>query len=165
MPIFGAKSRAARGCASKLACGRRIDPAEHNCKIANPIGKIVKRPVGRTTLSARGEIAGLPQRIVKTGVRRAGRARHRPLQTLCGFAGMHSFLQVHTAGRTEASAPTGAYRSTLVQSNFQHCAARAGQAPPLRYDETWRQPRMVWVLIPSGFASLTHLPLVTKGRL
>ena len=28
MPIFGAKSRAMRGCASKLACGRRIDPAE-----------------------------------------------------------------------------------------------------------------------------------------
>ena len=26
MPIFGAKSRAARGCASKLACGRRIGP-------------------------------------------------------------------------------------------------------------------------------------------
>ena len=26
MPIFGAKSRAARGCASKPACGRRIDP-------------------------------------------------------------------------------------------------------------------------------------------
>ena len=29
MPIFGAKSRAARGYASKLACGRRIDPAEY----------------------------------------------------------------------------------------------------------------------------------------
>ena len=28
MPIFGAKSRAMRGCASKLACGRRIDPAD-----------------------------------------------------------------------------------------------------------------------------------------
>ena len=28
MPIFGAKSRAARGCASKLACGRRIVLAE-----------------------------------------------------------------------------------------------------------------------------------------
>ena len=28
MPIFGAKSRAMRGCASKLACGRRIDPTE-----------------------------------------------------------------------------------------------------------------------------------------
>ena len=28
MPIFGAKSRAARGCASKLACGRRIVQAE-----------------------------------------------------------------------------------------------------------------------------------------
>ena len=26
MPIFGAKSRAKRGCASKLACGRRIGP-------------------------------------------------------------------------------------------------------------------------------------------
>ncbi len=28
MPIFGAKSRAKRGCASKLSCGHRIDPAE-----------------------------------------------------------------------------------------------------------------------------------------
>ena len=28
MPIFGAKSRAKRGCASKLACGHRIGPAE-----------------------------------------------------------------------------------------------------------------------------------------
>ena len=28
MPIFGAKSRAMRGCASKLACGHRIDPAD-----------------------------------------------------------------------------------------------------------------------------------------
>ena len=28
MPIFGAKSRATRGCASKLACGHRIVPAE-----------------------------------------------------------------------------------------------------------------------------------------
>ena len=31
MPIFGAKSRAARGCTSKLACGRRIVPAEQAC--------------------------------------------------------------------------------------------------------------------------------------
>ena len=28
MPIFGAKSRAKRGCASKLSCGHRIGPAE-----------------------------------------------------------------------------------------------------------------------------------------
>ena len=34
MPIFGAKSRAARGCASKLACGRRIDPCGCTSKIA-----------------------------------------------------------------------------------------------------------------------------------
>ena len=30
MPIFGAKSRAKRGCASKLACGHRIGPAEQS---------------------------------------------------------------------------------------------------------------------------------------
>ena len=30
MPIFGAKSRAKRGCASKLACGHRIGPADCN---------------------------------------------------------------------------------------------------------------------------------------
>ena len=46
MPIFGAKSRAARGCASKLACGRRIDPAKCNCKIAQTIGDHAQRPVG-----------------------------------------------------------------------------------------------------------------------
>ena len=40
MPIFGAKSRAARGCASKLACGRRIDPAMRNRKIARIFGEI-----------------------------------------------------------------------------------------------------------------------------
>ena len=46
MPIFGAKSRAARGCASKLACGRRIDPAMRNRKIARIFGKIAYCPVG-----------------------------------------------------------------------------------------------------------------------
>ena len=46
MPIFGAKSRAARGCASKLACGRRIDPATRNRKIVHAIGENEKRSVG-----------------------------------------------------------------------------------------------------------------------
>ena len=46
MPIFGAKSHAARGCASKLACGRRIDPAVRDHKIARIFGENVKRPVG-----------------------------------------------------------------------------------------------------------------------
>ena len=36
-----------------------------------------------------------------------GRCGHRPLQTVCGFASVHPCLQVRTAGRTEASAPTG----------------------------------------------------------
>ena len=30
MPIFGAKSRALRGCALKLACGHRIGPYAHS---------------------------------------------------------------------------------------------------------------------------------------
>ena len=46
MPIFGAKSRAARGCASKLACGRRIDPTECNCKIVRIFGENAKGSVG-----------------------------------------------------------------------------------------------------------------------
>ena len=35
MPIFGAKSRAMRGCASKLACGHHIVPA--NCTVFTEI--------------------------------------------------------------------------------------------------------------------------------
>ena len=46
MPIFGAKSRAARGCASKLACGRRIDPAECNRKSAGIFGRNENHFVG-----------------------------------------------------------------------------------------------------------------------
>ena len=38
MPIFGAKSRAVRGCASKLACGRRIDPLG-SCEFAEGFRK------------------------------------------------------------------------------------------------------------------------------
>ena len=66
---------------------------------------------------------------------RAGRCGHRPLQTFYGFASVHSCLRVRTAGRTGSSAPTGAYVSALVRSNLHRCSARAGQAPPLRYDE------------------------------
>ena len=39
MPIFGAKIRAVRGCASKLACGRRIDALE-SCEFAEDYRKI-----------------------------------------------------------------------------------------------------------------------------
>ena len=47
MPIFGAKSRAVRGCASKLACGRRIGPmrsyefSENYRKNALPLRRLV----------------------------------------------------------------------------------------------------------------------------
>ena len=46
MPIFGAKSRAARGCASKLACGRRIVPAEQ-ADYTEVFGKFATFTAGR----------------------------------------------------------------------------------------------------------------------
>ncbi len=57
---------------------------------------------------------------------RTGRCGHRPLQTLYGFAGVHPCLRVRAAGRTEASAPTGAYHFALVRMDLQYCTARAG---------------------------------------
>ena len=57
---------------------------------------------------------------------RTGRCGHRPLQTLYGFAGVHSFLTVRPAGRTGSSAPTGAYHFALVHPYLQRCPAREG---------------------------------------
>ena len=51
MPIFGAKSRAARGCASKLACGRRINP--HGARpFLRYVAASPQLPNGRTEASA-----------------------------------------------------------------------------------------------------------------
>ena len=51
MPILGAKSHAARGCASKLACGRRIDPhGAHS--ISRNVAANLPLPNGRTGSSA-----------------------------------------------------------------------------------------------------------------
>ena len=44
MPIFGAKSRAARGCASKLACGRRIDPFGGHIRFYDTLRQICDCP-------------------------------------------------------------------------------------------------------------------------
>ena len=52
MPIFGAKSRAMRGCASKLACGRRIGPRRMH-RFYGKLRRIRNFPNGWTTLSAR----------------------------------------------------------------------------------------------------------------
>ena len=62
-----------------------------------------------------------------------GRCGHRPLQTLYGFALVRSDLQVRTAGRTEASAPTGApFRTSAVKFAVLHRAGGASPAPTLR---------------------------------
>ena len=46
MHIFGAKSRAARGCASKLACGRRIDPCGGHIRFYDTLRQICDCPSG-----------------------------------------------------------------------------------------------------------------------
>ena len=109
-----------------------IDPAGCNRKFARTIGENAQRPVGADA-SVRplgnGKFAAT---FRKNDCALCGRARHRPLQMLYGFAGVHSCLQVRTAGRTEASAPTGAYRSALVHSKFA-TVYRAGGVEPLPY--------------------------------
>ena len=94
MPIFGAKSRAMRGCASKLACGRRIDPAD--CTV----------------------FYGNLRRIRNF---QAGRCRHRPLQSrsfqastdkMLRFQGMFSFRRkrpsfLNCCGTIENTGQTG----------------------------------------------------------
>ena len=56
MPIFGAKSRAMRGCASKLACGRRIDPAD--CTVFTGI-------CGEFVTSQRADVGIGPYRVLR----------------------------------------------------------------------------------------------------
>ena len=95
---------------------------------------------GRTSpLRKFGGVCNLSQIVRFCGCIVAGRCGHRPLQTFYGFALVHPFLRVRPAGRTGSSAPTGACHSALAHSIFQRRTARAGQAPPLRYDETWQQ--------------------------
>ena len=83
MPIFGAKSRAMRGCASKLACGHRIGPAD--CTILTVI-------FGEFATSQRAAVGIGPY------IEKGKRLRIRPEfpKNLCLLL-----------GPTESSAPTG----------------------------------------------------------
>ena len=75
----------------------------------------------------------MPQHIVKTGVRCAGRCGHRPLQTVCEFASACSISLVQPAGRTEASAPTKDFTFLPKIVQFCGCVLRGrGRTPPLR---------------------------------
>ena len=56
MPIFGAKSRAMRGCASKLACGHRIGPAE--CTVFTVF-------FGKFATSKRADVGIGPYRVLR----------------------------------------------------------------------------------------------------
>ena len=91
-----------------------IDPAVHNCKIVHTIGDNVKHFVGADDPVRPWGNGKFAAAYRKNG-RRAGRARRRPLQIWYGFALVRPILLVHTAGRTESSAPTGAHRSALVR--------------------------------------------------
>ena len=52
MPVFGAKSRAMRDCASKLACGRRIGPADCTVTSLQFSGRQSRRPLQQVFQSA-----------------------------------------------------------------------------------------------------------------
>ena len=122
-----------------------IDPAMRNCRIAHTIGEHAHRLVGaddpvrplgnnKFAVTYRKKrniprpyanlavVANHPNCAILR-VPRAGRCGHRPLQTWCVFAGMHSFLWVRPAGRTESSAPT-------ARSGMQSKFAAAGGASP-----------------------------------
>ena len=99
MPIFGAKSRAARGCASKLACGRRIDPAGGSHKIAKTIGENAKRPVG-----------------ADASVRPWGNR---------GFAATYRKNDCASCGESAASTPTNSVRIRIGASVFAGASCRA----------------------------------------
>ena len=143
-----------------------IDPAVRDRKIAQTIGENAHRLVGaddpvrplgnnKFAVTYRKKrniprpyanlavVANHPNCAILR-VSRAGRCGHRPLQTWCVFAGVHSFLWVRPAGRGR----TPPLR--LDRECNRNLRQREGQAPRLRYDETWRRLKNLWVLIPSG---------------
>ncbi len=109
-----------------------LSPAGCNHKIARTVGENAQRPVGADASVRPMGTTVLPQRIVKMDVRRAGRCGHRPLQTLCVFALVRSILQVHTAGRTGSSAPTGCV-PFRIGAPVSATLYRAGGVEPLPY--------------------------------
>ena len=97
MPIFGAKSRAARGCASKLACGRRIDP--HGARpFYDALRQIYKCPTGgQRRPPLQDVLRGRRWRVQFCDCVLPGRCGHRPLQTDCVVAIRCAYLPVHPA--------------------------------------------------------------------
>ena len=68
MPIFGAKSRAERGCASKLACGRRIGPAERTVftEVFGKFATFQRADVGIGPYNERGKYIRIRRKFPKT---------------------------------------------------------------------------------------------------
>ena len=95
MPIFGAKSRAMRGCASKLACGRRIDPAD--CTVFTVI-------CGEFATSRRADVGIGPYRVLRefAAAHRADRGvrPYEGLEILHENEGDTCFLTVLSRGQT-----------------------------------------------------------------
>ena len=95
MPIFGAKSRAMRGCASKLACGRRIDPAD--CTVYTEI-------CGEFVTSRRADEGIGPYRVLQefAAAHRADRGvrPYASLEILHENEGDTCFLTVLARGQT-----------------------------------------------------------------
>ena len=119
-----------------------VRPAERTTAFMKPTGKLaIAQRADRGVRPYRNFFRFRRWRVQFCNCIPPGRCGHRPLQTLYGFVLVRSDLQVRTAGRTGSSAPTGARRFALARSNLRCFTARAGRAPPLRYDETRRQLR------------------------
>ena len=135
MPIFGAKSRAARGCASKLACGRRIEPATRNHKTARIFGEIAQCPVGAdasvrpwgngkfAATYHKNECASCGESAASTPTNMVRIRQGAPV-----FMG--AFRRADRVVR-----PYGCARVCVGAPKFVTLYRREGQAPPLRYDE------------------------------
>ena len=95
MSIFGTKNRATRGCASKLACGRRIDPAD--CTVFTVI-------CGEFATSRRADVGIGPYRVLRefTAAHRADRGvrPYAGLEILHENEGDTCFLTVLGRGQT-----------------------------------------------------------------
>ena len=111
-----------------------IDPAMRNCKFVKTIGANAHHSVGADDPVRPWGICKFAATYRKNGrAYRAGRCGHRPLQTLYGFALVRPGLRVHTAGRTEASAPTGRCAWLPVErAGLRLRPAGRGRTPPLR---------------------------------
>ena len=138
MSIFGAKSRAARGCASKLAYGRRIDPAIGNYEYINPPAAWYECAEGLCVFDGApcaGGVEPIPygvpgdftffRYVAENLPLPNGRTEaSAPTERFTVLPMVRAILQLHPAGESAASIPTEILRGrrSLCKIVFASCA-------------------------------------------